>query len=395
MEQPVTLINDPFLIFLTLLSVLTLVFWLSSKPQLEKFFNFVPPVFFAYFLPALLGTFKIIPSQSDFYSWTSQYILPMCILLLVTTIDIPAILKLGKKALLVMLAGTFGVIIGGPIAVFFFKSWLPEGAWMGLAALAGSWIGGVGNFAAIAASLEAPQSVISPAIIVDAGVGYPYMMLLILLSGYQARFNQWNKADTSMIDQVQNHLEGVAQSSTRPIKLVDILIVLCVGFGGGYLCFQLGKFLPTSNLFSPTLWGILIVTTVGILLSFTPMRKLEGAGSTKLANAALYLLLTTMGAKANLSSILEAPSYVAVGVVWLSIHALCLLIAARLLRAPMFFVAVGSMANIGGTISAPIVAEIYQKHMLTVGLLMALVGTILGNYGGLFCGYLMKLVTGG
>lgn len=389
-------VQDPSSVFLILLAVLGIVFFLSTRPALKKFFNVVPPVFFAYFLPTLLASSGVLPFENPLYLWAKRYLLPMTLFLILLGIDIPAILRLGRKLLLTMLSGTLGVIVGGPIAVAIFKGTLPAESWKGLGALAGSWIGGVGNFAAIAQSFEAPQEVISPAIVVDTIVGYSWMAILMFLSTFQGKFDRWNRADTSMITDVQGRLETFHRQVLRPSTVADILGILALGFVGGVLCFKMGRLVPFQNqVFTPTLWGVVITTGIAASLSFTPLRRLEGAGSSRLSYAALYLLLATMGAQANLSAIVQAPAYLAVGVVWLSIHALFIAAALRLLKAPLFFGAVGSMANIGGTVSCPIVAEVYREHMFAAGILMALVGTLLGNYGGILTGFLMKWVLGG
>ncbi|MBI2083656.1 MAG: DUF819 family protein [Deltaproteobacteria bacterium] len=387
------LIQEPSYVFLVLLTLLGAIFFLSSRKSLKKIFDIIPPIFLAYLVPTLLSNFGVIPAESAFYVWAKKYLLPMSLFLILIGIDIPAILRLGPKMLITMLSGTLGVILGGPIAVALFKNYLHPDSWMGLAALAGSWIGGVSNFAAIAQGLQAPQQFVSPAIVIDTIVGFSWMALLMFFSTFQGKFDTWNRADTSMILEVQKKLEGFHKQVLRPSTVTDILVILTLGFTGGVLCFKLGHFVPyQSKVFSPTLWGVILTTMIAALLSFTPLRKLEGAGSTRISYAALYLLLTTMGAQADLRAVVQSPVYLAVGIVWLSIHIIFILIALRLLRAPLFFGAVGSMANIGGTVSCPIVAEVYREHMLPAGILMALVGTILGNYGGLLCGLLMKFV---
>ncbi|KAA0223567.1 DUF819 family protein [candidate division KSB1 bacterium] len=82
------------------------------------------------------------------------------------------------------------------------------------------------------------------------------------------------------------------------------------------------------------------------------------------------------------------------GVVWILFHIGFLFLGARLLKAPMFLVAIGSQANIGGAASAPIVAAAYYEAMAPVGVLMGVLGYLLGNYGGLLCALLLRLAAG-
>lgn len=388
------MIKDPSAIFITMISIVGGVAWLSTLPQLKRLFSIIPGVLFIYFIPTVLATTGVIPTESPFYTWAKMYLMPMALFLLVITIDIPSILRLGPKLLFVMVSGSLGVIVGGPIIMFLFRDYFPAEAWRGLAALSGSWIGGVGNFAAIATSLEASADVLSPAIIVDTIVGYGWMAFVLFMSAYQDKFNKWNRADVSMMNDVKQSLSKFHKQVTHMPTLANTLTVLGVGFGGGYFLFHIcGGLMPAiGKTLSHAMWGIIFIMAGGALLSFTPMRKLEGIGATGMGNTALYLLLATIGATGDLRAVVTAPAYLVAGVLWLLIHAAFLLIAARIVRAPLFYVAVGSEANIGGSISAPIAAEAYQEHMAPVGLLAALLGTLLGTYGGLLCGILMQWV---
>lgn len=390
------MIQDPSAIFVTLISIVGGVSWLSTRPEMKKFFKVIPGVLLVYFIPTVLATLGVLPTENPFYSWAKMYLMPMALLLLIITIDIPSIFLLGRKMLFVMLSGSLGVIVGGPVIMFLFKDYFPPEAWMGLAALSGSWIGGVGNFAAIVASLDAPADVVAPAVIMDTVVGYGWMALVLFLSAYQTQFNKWNKADDSQIHKVKERLARFDKQVAQMPTLADTLTVLAVGFGGGYFLFHIcGHMMPViGKTFSHGMWGVIFIMAGGALLSFTPLRKLEGVGAARMGNAALYLLLATIGATGDLASVAASPVYLVAGVLWLLIHATFLLVAARLVRAPLFYVAVGSEANIGGSVSAPITAEAYQEHMAPAGLLMALLGTLLGTYGGLLCGILMEWVQG-
>ncbi len=390
------MIEDPSAIFVTLISVVGGVAWLSSRPQLKRFFNVIPGVLFVYFIPTLLTTCGVLPAESPLYGWAKQFLMPMALLLLVITIDIPAIVRLGPKMIIVMLSGSLGVILGGPIVMALFRDHFPPEAWKGLAALCGSWTGGVGNFAAIATALDAPANVVSPAVIVDTVVGYGWMAFILFLSAYQTNFNRWNKADDSLMHDVKQRLAKFHHQVERMPKLSDTLLVLAVGFGGGYLLFHVGgNLMPVvGKTLSHGMWGIILIMAGGIILSFTPLRRLEGVGASRLGNAALFLLLATIGAQGDLRSIMTAPVYLLAGLIWVLIHAVFILVAARLVRAPLFYAAVGSEANIGGSISCPISAEAYQEHMAPAGLLMALLGTLIGTYAGMLCGLLMKWAQG-
>jgi uncharacterized membrane protein len=385
------LITETTQLFALLAGVLGLVFWLSTLPALSKFFKIMPPVIWAYFVPMILTTAGIIPAQSEVYSWMSRYLLPFSLFLLMITVDLRAILKLGRMAIIMMLVGTAGIVIGGPIAFAMFSSFLPADAWQGLATLSGSWIGGTANLVAMQASVGASSEVVGTIIVVDTVVGYGWMGILIFLSAFQDKFDRWVNADSSAIDRVNKHLVD-AEQSQRPATLNDLTYILGLGFVVTVVAVAAGGYLPSlgdPTVISATTWGILLVVTVGLLLSFSPLKKLESAGASKIGFLALYLLLTSIGAQADLAAILEAPMYLVTGIVWISIHVGLLLIAAKIIRAPLFFVATGSMANVGGAASAPIVASVYHPSMAPVGLLMGISGYILGIYAALGCAWML------
>ena len=388
------LITDPMGVFAFLAGIVALVFWLSGTRRLQPLFRVVPPVIFVYFLPMLATTAGITPSSSPLYSWTVPYLLLFALLLLMVSVDVRSILKLGPTALFMVAAGTLGIVIGGPISLMVFGDWLPADAWTGFAALAGSWIGGTANMVAIAESVGTSPDAMGPVIVVDTVVGYGWMGILIAMVGLQERFDR--SARTEAMAEASRRLEEQGDDR-RPLTLRDALLIIGLGMAGAVVAERIGDTLPAMGdptIVSATTWAVLIVVTGGLALSFTPARRIEAAGASHLGYAALYLLLAGIGAKADLRAVLDAPMYLAAGALWIAIHAAVLLAAGRLVRAPLFFVATGSMANVGGAVSAPVVAGVYHRAMAPVGLMMAVAGYILGIYGGLACAWLLGMVGG-
>ena len=396
MQESTALLTDPMAVFTYLATVLGVIFWLSGVPRLQKLFEITPPVIYAYFIPTLSTTFGITPASSTTYDWMVRYLLPVALILLMITIDLKSVAKLGGMALIMVVAGTLGIVIGAPIALLVFGSFLPENAWMGLAALSGSWIGGTANMVAIAESVGTPDSLMGPVIVVDTVVGYGWMGVLLLFSGWQHRWDSRINAHTEALEETNRRLAD-AETHRHPVEMRWLAVILAVAFAGSVLAVSLGEMLPTlgdPTIISNTTWAVLLVVTVGLLLSFTPLRTLEEHGASRIGYLALYLLLTAIGSKADLKAVIEAPAFLAAGVLWITIHVGVLLLVARIIRAPLFFVATGSMANIGGAASAPVVAGVFHPAMAPVGLLMAVVGYVLGIYAALGAAWLLALVGG-
>ena len=321
------------------------------------------------------------------------------------TTDVPAAFMVGKKAVLVMLFGTLGVIAGGPISFWLFQDWLPPDIWKGMAAISGSWIGGGANFAAIKESVQAPDGIAGAAIIVDATITFTWLGVLIYLARYPRLLDSLYKSDTRMIEELDQRLQSLKENSSRTASTIDVILIIALGLIGAVLCRELaGIIYPVVNpmieavshnlasVFSEFTWIIIFVTTIGIIASFTGVRKIDSAGGSTFGYAALYIFFTSLGAQADLASITTMPIFLLVGVVWLIIHVCFLLLGGWLLRAPMFLVAVSSEANLGGVATAPLVASAYYKSMAPVGLLMGIFGGLIGTYCGLACAYLLKLV---
>lgn len=400
---PDALVTDPVQTAAVLCAVLAGVFALSRVKALSKLFEFVPPVIWAYFVPMVLTTVGVTQPYADGYTNPAYdlfgyVLLPMALFLLMLTIDLKAIASLGKMALIMLLVGTLGIVIGGPIAFLTAGQLIgdPE-AWKGLAALSGSWIGGTANMVAIQESVGLRD--LGPIIVVDTVVGYGWMGILLFLAGYQQRFNRWVGADTSAMDRVDETLKQLDQTR-RPLSIETGAIILGMGIAAAVLARVLGSGLPPLSIQGQTIisggtWAVLIAVTAGLVLSFTPMRKLEVDGASRIGYVALYLLLTSIGAQGDLGAIAEAPFYLLAGVIWLAVHIALLFLAAKLLKAPLFFVATGSMANVGGAASAPIVAGVYHPAMAPVGLLMAVAGYVLGIYAALGCAAMLGVLAGG
>jgi uncharacterized membrane protein len=386
-----SMISDPTAIFGFLAAILGFVFWLSGLDRMQAFFKIAPPVIWAYFLPMITTTVGITPISSPAYTWMTTYLLPFSLFLLMLSVDLRAILRLGRTALIMLLTGTAGIVIGGPIVYLMFRSALPDDAWKGLASLSGSWIGGTANMTAIKESVGASDALLGPIIVVDTVVGYGWMGILLFLSPMQERFNQWVGADTSIIEETNRKLNQL-DLTRRPASINDLSVIVGLGMLATVVSIAISGNLPKlgdPTVISSTTWAVLIVVTAGLALSFTPARQLEQAGASKIGFLALYLLLTAIGARANLAAVLDAPVYLLAGLVWILIHVGLLLLVARIIRAPLFFVATGSMANIGGAASAPVVAGVYYPAMAPVGLLMAIAGYVLGIYAALGCAWML------
>ena len=391
-----TLIQDPIGLFAILLIIPAILFSLERHPTASKFFKIIPALVFAYFIPTALTMLDIIPSQAPVYTTIKALVLPAALFLLTISVDVKSILKLGPRAIALFFAGTLGVMIGGPISLYLFQDKLPPDIWKGMAAMTGSWIGGGANFLAVGQAVGATETMIGMMVVVDVAVSNIWVAFLFYFAGRYQEIDRKLGADNSIIEELKAKVTKFQMQVSRVGTTKDFMVLFALTFGVTWICTQLGNVLPEiGDIISHSTWMIIFITTAGLLLSFTPLRSLEGVGASKFGTVFLYLLIGVIGASADLREIVQYPYLFAMGIVWISIHIILISIVMKVVRAPIFFMAVGSQANIGGAASAPIVASAFHPSLAAVGVLLAVLGYVVGTYGALLSAGLLKWVAGG
>ncbi|MBP1728941.1 MAG: hypothetical protein H6Q56_1314 [Deltaproteobacteria bacterium] len=387
------MITHPLLIVIVLVTIEALVLGLSRHERTKRYFELLPAVFWIYFLPMLAATCGLIATKSPVYGLITTWLLPASLVLLLLPVDIKAILRLGPTALAMFFIGAAGIIAGAVLSFALFKPLIGGEFWSGFGALSASWTGGSANMIAVKEALAVPDAVFAPMVIVDTVVPYLWMGIMIAMVGLQPAFDRWNRADRAILEHLgESTLEHLATGGSRRTP-AGIGLALGVAFAGGGAAHLIARQLPlVKDVVTPYTWTIMIVTVIGILLSFSPVRKLECSGASRTGYDLLYFVLTAIGAKASIASIGSALVLIAAGLLIVAVHVVFSLVGARLLRAPMFLVAAASQANIGGVASAPLVAEVYHPGLASVGLLLAILGNIVGTWLGIFCAQLCRLV---
>lgn len=445
-----------------LLIVLASIFHTSGLKSFKKFYTYVPTLLLCYFVPALLNyplgliaphwynetlleaitqynvsiprgaSFDQITTllneagvpkseytshqgHSSLYFVASRYLLPASLVLLCLGIDLKGILALGPKALIMFFAATLGIIVGGPIALLF-VSYVAPGileastgeVWKGLSTIAGSWIGGGANQAAMKEIYEVDDNLFGTMIVVDVIVANIWMGFLLFGVNFSDKLDRWLKADNTAIMDLKERVATYRASIEKIPTTKEVFILMAVAFGAVAVS-HWGKdvitpFMETfrdalesirlNSFLSSFFWLVVISTTVGVLLSFTKAKKLEGVGASRWGSVFIYILVATIGMKMNVGEIFDNLGLFLIGIIWMLVHVLILLIVSRIIKAPYFYVAVGSQANVGGAASAPIVASAFDSALAPVGVLMAVLGYAMGTYGAIVCAEVMRMVSG-
>jgi uncharacterized membrane protein len=438
-------ITNDTIVFGILMVCLALIFYTSSRESgfWKKFYGIVPALFMAYFIPAILTTSGLIAPEwktvadngevtkgaTSLYYMSSRYLLPAALVLMTLSIDLKAVFNLGPKAVIMFLTGTAGIIIGGPIAILIIGTISPDviatplspapglgqtnEIWAGLSTLSGSWIGGGANQTAMFEIYGYNPKLFGQMVFVDIVVANIWMALLLFGIGKSVRIDKWLNSDTSAIETLKEKVSKFSKKVERNPSFSDLMILAGIAFGSVSLAhfgadFISGYFETLVNnmpkglgrnmlsfMSSSFFWMITIATVIGVLLSYTKARNYEGAGASKFGSVFIYVLVATIGMKMDLTLIFDNPGLIAIGLLWMGIHAGLLIGVAKLIRAPYFFLAVGSQANVGGAASAPVVAAEFHPSLATVGVLLAVFGYAIGTLGAVACTFLMQLAAAG
>ncbi len=436
-EDTTPLITNDTIVFGLLMVAIGIIFYTSSKEKgfWKSFYAVVPALFMAYFLPAVLTSTGIIApewttiaadgtateNESSLYFVASRYLLPAALVLMTLSIDLRAVFNLGPKALIMFFAGTVGIIIGGPIAVLIVGTIWPEAVggvgadavWRGLSTLAGSWIGGGANQTAMLEVYGYNQALYGGMVFVDIVIANVWMAIILFGIGKSDKIDKWLKADNSAIESLKERVSTYSLKVSRNPSLTDLMILAAIAFGtvsaAHFGADILSSFFASivadipkgllhnmlTFLDSSFFWMITITTIIGVFLSFTKAKSYEGAGASKFGSVFIYILVATIGMKMDLTMIFDNWQLIIIGAVWMTFHAILMIVVAKLIRAPYFFLAVGSQANVGGAASAPIVASAFHPSLATVGVLLAVFGYAVGTLGAVACTILMQAAAGG
>lgn len=390
------MIQDGFMYIATLIFIAAI---LVNLPKIftgetaKKFFNFAPPIVLIYLGLMVLCTLKLwdLEATAEAYTTLKNPLLYAMLFIMLLRCDLKKIIKLGPKMLIGFFAASISIGLGFIISFLVFKGHLGPDAWKALGALCGSWMGGGGNMLAIQAVLDVSEDTMAYALVMDSLCGMIYVMFLLWAIGFAHKFNAWTKADSSAIDEVGALLEEEAKANTKPLVWHNIIILIGSGLFVSAVCQQLGTMIGgVLPFFDKTTWTVLLVTAIGLILAVTPFGKIKG--TEEISNTLLYIVVALIASRADLSSMGNAHIWLGVGFLILAIHVFIMVVFAKLLKIDLFTCAVASLANIGGTATAPVLAGTYSSALVPVGIVMALLGYVIGTGGGLIVANIMGML---
>ncbi len=393
------IITSPGGVVAVLCAVAAFWFWIEQITRL-KLFQYLPPLLFIYATPVFLNNLDVIPSDSPVYGGLSDFVLPIFIVLMLIKVNVPAAIEVMGKGVLVMLLGAAGVVVGAVISYVLVHRWLAEDAWTGFGALAGSWIGGTGNMAATSEMLGTPPEQFGLAVLADNVIYIIWLPILLASKNFADKFNAWTKVPADRLEKMDRASASILNDEPTPV-MRDYLYLAALAIGVTLLASNLASVIFSAmmdtipqleTLLSESTWRILLITTISLGLSVTPVAKIPGA--TAIGTALIYVFVAGMGARASIAGFSQAPAFLLGALIWIFIHGLFCVAGAKIFKVDIHSVAIASAANIGAAASAPIVAAFHRPSLVPVSILMALIGYALGNYLAPIAGHLARMAVG-
>ena len=362
----------------------------------SRIMRLLPTPVFCYVPPTILTTLGVLPHQSIVYDWISKNVLPACLILILMTTDIDNLKKMGRLAFIAMIGSTLTVLIGGVATFFIFRDQIGVESWKAIATLSGSWVGGTANELAVKEATGLSDALFAPLFIADIMIVYVWMTFLMVLSGSQKKADRLLGADRGQLDRIHGTRYVTTVTAVTPprISARSLVFLLFVGFGVGSVSTWIGSQIPAMGMaFPQSTWIILTITTAGLIMAFVRFGRKESKNATHIGYFLFYLVLASTGARAHLLAILQAPLFLAVCFTWMAFHGGLLFLFGRLARLPSALLATASQANLGGVVSAPIVASTYEPKLASLAVLLALFSYAVGNYTGILLGQFLRLFT--
>lgn len=354
---------------------------LERHHRTKALFTYLPAVVVIYMTSMLFaqsGLWSSEPSISGSYTTARDNLLPAMLFLMLLQVDLRQFIRLGRSLLIAYTAAILSLGVAF-IAVFWLFGFDADEAGL-FAALSGSWMGGTANMLAVGAALEVKASMMGYALVSDA-VDYTFWVILLLALVRAAPwFDRWTKAITS-----SSMTSALGCACTIGPKRYWLLLIvsLLVSLVAQLIAMRLGGL-------STMTWMVMLATLAGLIGAYTPLARVNG--SSEIASTMLLLLVALIGSRADFSGFDEIPVYLLAGALILLLHGIVMVITAKLFRLDLFSIGIASLANIGGVASAPILAAAYDKTLIGVAVLMAIMGYLIGTFGGLLVGMTLRWI---
>lgn len=363
-----------------------------------KIFNVVPPLVWIYVLNVIFCTLGLYHSKevSAAYKALKNNLLYAMIFVMLLRCDFRKLAKLGGRMVAIFLGCSLTLFVGFIVGYPIFKGSLGSDTWGAVAALYASWVGGSANMAAMQAALPVDAGAYSCALALDTVCYSVWIALLLLMVRYASKWNNAVKADTSKLQAVADAAAAEVAKEKKQAGGADWIFLiglsLIVSAISQYVGASLNGALRDVGLamFDKGSMTTLFVTVLGLVCAMTPLGKVPAVE--ELSSVYLYAVVSLLASTASVTDLLAAPMWVVYGFFILAVHVILMFFLSKLFHWDLCMVSTASLANIGGAASAPIVASAYDASYAGIGVLMGVLGAAVGNFAGMICGAILKMM---
>ena len=357
-----------------------------------KVWKVFPAFVFVYLVNMLFCTFGVwdLEATSPAYSAVKNNLLYAMIPLMLSRCDVRKLAKLGPKLVITFLGSALTMCAGIVLSYMIFGRMMGENSSHAAAALIGSWIGGSDNMVAVQAVLNVPEGDMGACIIIDNLYYSVWIAFLLWAPAVAGWFNKFTKADTSYLDNIDIDADDLLTKS-GPVDFASLIFLFGLALGCSALTQYLGGVMgagPLGFLDGGT-WTVILGTFIGVFAGMSPLAKL--GGKDELSNMLCYITVSMIASRAGFNELFDAPIWLVFGAVGLAIHVVLFTLIAKVFKLDMYACGVASMACVGGTGSAPVIAAAYHAMLIPVGILMGIFGGLLGNFLALTCDKILIL----
>lgn len=363
-----------------------------------KIFNLVPPLVWIYVLNMIFCTMGLYHSKevSAAYKALKNNLLYAMIFVMLLRCDFRKLAKLGGRMVAIFLGCSVTLFIGFVIGYPIFKGFLGHDTWGAVAALYASWVGGSANMAAMQAALPVDAGAYSCALALDTVCYSVWIALLLLMVKHADKWNNSVQADTSKLQAVADAAAAEVAKEKKKATAADWIFLIGVSLLVSAISQSVGASLNTMlkgvglAMFDKGTMTTVFVTVLGLVCAMSPLGKVPAVE--ELSSVYLYAVVSLLASTASVTDLLSAPMWVVYGFFILVVHVIGIYILSKIFHWDLCMVSTASLANIGGAASAPIVASAYNESYAGIGVLMGVLGAAVGNFAGLICGYILKMM---
>ena len=372
---------------------------LLEKYSKWRIFNVVPALVFIYILNMAFCTMGLFDSEacSKAYSVLKNNLLYAMIFVMLLRCDFRKLTKLGGRMLAIFLACSFTLFIGFVVGYPIFKNFLGTDVWGAVAALYASWVGGSANMAAMQAALPVDAGAYSCALALDTVCYSVWIALLLLVVRYSSKWDNVTVADTSKLQEIADIATKEVEKEKKNASAADWVFLIGLSLMVSAISQMVGAYFQSIfssvglTMFDKGTMTTVFVTLLGLVCALTPLGKLPAVE--ELSTVYLYAVVSLLASTASVVDLFKAPMWIIYGLFILVVHIILMFLFSKIFHWDLCMVSTASLANIGGSASAPIVASAYNPSYAGIGVLMGVLGAAIGNFCGIGIGQILKMMS--